>query len=90
MTTPTASSTTPSKNNTGFTTRETARLHHATVTNWTAHRKRALKIRGKSALITTIKVDPRIWKTALELCQGEPRRIQVIDELTIIVHNNPL
>lgn len=91
MKTPTASSTTrkSSKANTGFTTRECARLHPQTVTNWTEHRKKVLRIKGKSSRITALRVDPRIWGTALELAEGNPRRLQVIDETTVIVHNNP-
>lgn len=92
MKTPTASFTTrnSSKSNTGFTTRDCARLHPQTVTNWTEHRRKLPKGGRKASRITTLRVDPRIWEAALTLSQGNPRRIQVIDELTVIVHNNPL
>lgn len=91
MKTQTASSTTQSSSSsdTGFTTREAARLHHATVSNWGDHRKKVLRIKGKSSRITTLRVDLRVWQTALTLCDGNPRRLQVIDAKTVIVHNNP-
>ena len=96
MKTPTASSTTrksakakTAKKKTGFTTRECARLHPQTVTNYKEHARRAPRKGARSSRIATLIVDPRIWGTALRLSQGNPRRIEVIDELTVIVHNNP-
>ena len=100
MKTPTASSTTRSSSKaktpkktvkkTGFTTREAARLHPNTVSNYKKHARTTPKKGARSSRIATLRVDPRIWGTALELSQGNPRRIEVIDELTVIVHNNPL
>ena len=97
MTTRTASSTTRSsskaktkgKAKTGFTTREAARLHPQTVSNYKQHARTTPKKGARSSRIATLRVDPRIWGTALELAQGNPRRIEVIDEVTVIVHNNP-
>lgn len=91
MKTPTASSTTQNsaKTDTGFTTRECARLHPSTVSNWGEHRKKVLRIKGKSSRITTLQVDLRVWRTALALCEGNPRRLQVINAETVIIHNNP-
>lgn len=95
MTTRTASSTTRSsskaktKGKTGFTTRESARLHPQTVTNYKGSIRKAPRKPGKPSRITTLRVDPRIWEAALSISQGDAHRIEVISELEVIVHNNP-
>ena len=36
-----------------------------------------------------VKVDPRVWKTALRLAKGDPNRLTVVHETEVIVHNHP-
>lgn len=53
------------------------------------HQRKRPKRGQKASHMIALRIDPRIWKTALDLSQGNPRRIEVINEQTVIVHNNP-
>ena len=70
-------------------TRDVARLHPRTVTDYGKHLRKVPRSRGNRAPITALQVDPRVWKTALALSEGNPRRIAVISELEVIVFNCP-
>jgi hypothetical protein len=45
--------------------------------------------RARSNAVTLITVDRRVWVTARELCEGDTRRIQILDAETVIVWNHP-
>jgi hypothetical protein len=40
--------------------------------------------------VTVLKVDPTVWAHALELADGDGRRIEVRGEFDVVVHNEPL
>lgn len=42
-----------------------------------------------SSAVLHIKVRPDVWAKALELCGGNPRRIQVIAADQVLIHNKP-
>ena len=70
------------------TVRDTARLHPETVTNYKSHTKKkprkkpAANLRGRY-----VKVDPRVWGTAMKLAKGDAKRLKVIHETEVIVNN---
>lgn len=41
----------------------------------------------KSSRVSTTKVDPQVWRAALEKAAGDARRLEVVDEQTVIVQN---
>jgi len=42
---------------------------------------------GRRHAVEVVTVDPRVWRTALELADGDALRIQVIHAEDVIVHN---
>lgn len=40
--------------------------------------------------MTVLKVDPTVWAEALELADGDGRRIEIRGEFDVVVHNEPL
>lgn len=42
-----------------------------------------------ASTVTHTKVHPEVWQTALALCGGNPRRIEVIATDSVVVHNHP-
>lgn len=43
---------------------------------------------AKAPDITSVKVDPRVWETALGLASS-PRNIEIRSEVEVVVHNHP-
>lgn len=37
--------------------------------------------------VSVVQVDPSVWKHALEAADGDARRIEIIDERNVKVHN---
>jgi hypothetical protein len=73
--------------------RKRASVHPKTVTKVSKGHHTKAKPKRKPArkhpkLEVHIKVDPRVWEKALELCEGEPSRIEVISSEEVIVHNS--
>ena len=44
---------------------------------------------AKNSGVVVLKVDPRVWKTALDLADGDRQRIEVVNENEVVVHNHP-
>lgn len=40
--------------------------------------------------VTVLKVDPTVWAHALDLADGDARRIEVRGKFDVVVHNEPL
>jgi len=55
--------------------------------DWKQPRRRAP--RTPTAPLLTIRVDPRIWASALAIADGNAKRIQVHSTTDVTVHNNP-
>jgi len=68
------------------TVRDTARLHPETVTNHAKH-ARKYKRSSKQSEVKVIKVDPRVWRTAMRLAKGDRSRIVVMGTEEVIVLN---
>lgn len=43
--------------------------------------------RRHKATVEVLRVHPLVWKHALDLCGDDPRRIEVLNEKTVFVHN---
>lgn len=43
-------------------------------------------VNSETVIIT---VDPRVWKAALQLAEGNARRIQIVSETEVIIHDSP-
>lgn len=68
--------------------RDTARLHPETVSNHTVHTKRKPRKKPNRALRgREIKVDPRVWHTAMKLAKGDNGRIVIVSSTEVIVRN---
>ena len=74
--------------------RKDSRLHEKTVQAAERH-ARSFAARKGSARGHTVggpvhetKVDPQVWKVALELAGGHPRRIEVVSAQAVVVHNH--
>jgi hypothetical protein len=37
--------------------------------------------------VTVRRPDPEVWRQALELADGDPRRVEVRDDGSVVVHN---
>ena len=72
------------------TVRDTARLHHKTVSNHKSHVLVKTRSRGpdKNSRVTHVKVDRRVWDAAVELCEGDAGRLVIMSETCVIVRNN--
>jgi hypothetical protein len=69
-----------------------ASVHPKTLTEFSqGHHKRTRSYgrRREQVTTTTTRVDPRVWKIALERCDGDPRRIEVVSETHVEIHNDP-
>ena len=42
----------------------------------------------RAGAVTTMTIDKRVWKTALQHADGDSSRIEVIDEHNVRIHNN--
>lgn len=42
----------------------------------------------RAGAVTTLTVDKRVWKTALQHADGDASRIEVVDEHNVKIHNN--
>ncbi|WP_129666994.1 hypothetical protein [Phytoactinopolyspora endophytica] len=40
--------------------------------------------------VAVFKVNPTVWAQALELAEGDGRRIEIRGEFDVVVHNDPL
>lgn len=68
--------------------RDSASLHPKTVSEYQSHTKRKPRRKpNKNLRGRYIKVDPRVWRTALKLAQGDNSRIKVISDTEVIVSN---
>lgn len=69
-----------------------ASVHEHTVIHCEEHLAKPRRRPRKPAnrvQVNQLKVDPRIWKKALELSKGNPRRIEVLASDSVVVHNSP-
>jgi hypothetical protein len=41
----------------------------------------------RSSAVTVRRPDPEVWRQALELADGDPRRVEVRDDGSVVVHN---
>lgn len=39
----------------------------------------------RSFPVETLKVDPRVWRKALELAHGDAKRIEIVSEIEVMV-----
>lgn len=70
------------------TVRDSASLHPKTVSEYQSHtKKRAPRKPNKNLRGRYIKVDPRVWRTALKLAKGDNSRIKVVSDTEVIVSN---
>jgi len=53
-----------------------------------ARRRESHEKRGPPSEVTSLKVDPRVWQTALSLA-AHPRNIEIRSEGVVVVHNHP-
>ena len=71
-----------------------SRLHEQTVQAAARHarsfaaRKGSARAHTVGGPVTETKVDPQVWKVALELAGGHPRRIEVVSAQVVVVHNH--
>jgi hypothetical protein len=67
---------------------DVVRLHHKTVQHYHHHIIRPARVKdGIKHKATTIRVDLRVWKTALDLAKGDVTRIKVRSEIEVVVVN---
>lgn len=66
---------------------DTARLHHKTVSEHQQHIVRKARKPGMKQAIESMKVDQRVWKTAMRLAKGDATRIVVRSETEVVVVN---
>ena len=70
-------------------------VHPRTVTEVSRHeldKKATRRYLGRQERVTerwSIQPDPRAWATALACADGDARRLEIIDEWNIDVHNDP-
>lgn len=69
--------------------RDTARLHHKTVSEAGKHVKKKPRKKATKTKKYSVAVDPRVWEVAKKLAKGNNRRIQVVNSEEVIVHNHP-
>ena len=43
---------------------------------------------GRRHAVEVVTVDPRVWRAALELANGDALRIEVVNAEDVIIHNN--
>lgn len=55
-----------------------------------ADSSRVTDVSKKPGDIAVLQVNPTVWAQALELADGDARRIEVRGELDVVVHNEPL
>lgn len=68
--------------------RDSVALHPKTVSEYQLHtRGRAPRKPNKNLRGRSVKVDPRVWRTAMKLAGGKVQRIKVIHETEVIVSN---
>lgn len=67
--------------------RKQARLHPATVSNYTKHIKRDISKTMKASPVTIIKIHKGVWEKALKIAGGDRQRIEVVSPEEVIVHN---
>ncbi|NED95986.1 hypothetical protein G1H11_11765 [Phytoactinopolyspora alkaliphila] len=46
--------------------------------------------RNSTKNVAVFKVNPTVWAQALELADGDGRRIEIRGEFDVVVHNEPL
>lgn len=69
--------------------RDVARLHSKTVEDHHKHIKGKVRGARKAAnRVQTMKVDPRVWKKALQIAQGDRSKIIVLSETEVVVTNH--
>ena len=72
-------------------TRKVVGVHERTVqkaANIVPFKKPRKRPAASSLDLEHIKVDPRVWKIAVRLCKGNPKRIQIVSDAEVVVHNN--
>lgn len=37
--------------------------------------------------VSSVRVDPRVWSVAMDLCGGDPLRLEVVSSTEVVVHN---
>jgi hypothetical protein len=60
-------------------------IHRDTV----ARHPRSPQRKPKSGPVTVLLVDPKVWRHALDMADGDVRRLQIVDETTVVIHNGP-
>lgn len=86
------------------TTQHVVRVHPQTVTNYSTsggsstpgrgllcrkHRQVRDNARSEASEMTHTITDRALWAWALEQVDGDARRIEIIDESHVMIHNNP-
>jgi hypothetical protein len=78
----------------GTTLRDVVKLHPETVARAeevakVVKPKRAYTRRAKTVTVKTVKVDPRVMATALELAGGDHNRLTIGTDGSVVVWNHP-
>lgn len=60
------------------------------VHTYAAGKRKRRTAQHRSSRVTTFAVDARVWATALELANGDVRRIQILSDKEVRVANGPL
>lgn len=67
--------------------RDVVTLHPETVTNHERLARPRKRPRRRRNPVTTITVNPKVWRKALQLSDGNPRRIVIESETSVLVKN---